>query len=270
MEDSKTQKNMLSSMDSNYDLIPDAASQRECDLFNLAEGAKREDGFYCPKCKNKRLIGYLEYYDGYWYQMTKPCECQQRLKNIAAIKASGLQGDIPKLATFKATENWQKDMISKANAFINQDNARCFYIGGQTGAGKTHLCSGIAWEMMQKGKSLRYLCWANEISELTSFSNQDRFQRIKELIKVDVLYIDDLLKPSGTKYTPSELHLAFEMIDTIYRDKSKMIIISSELYLRELANIDEATAGRIAEMAGDFKLTIDKDIKKNYRFNGEL
>lgn len=271
METHQEQKNLPSSMGQGSDLIPDGAAQRECDLFNSAEGAKRADGFYCPKCKNKRLIGYLEYYDGMWYQMTRPCECQQTLKNLAAIKASGLQGDIPRLDTFEANEDWQKDVLIKAKAFIEDKDARCFYIGGQTGAGKTHLCSGIAWELMHKGKSLRYFCWAKEAAKLTDFANQSRFERIDELSKVDVLYIDDLLKPTtGTKYTTPELRLAFELIDEVYRNHEKKIIISSEIYLRELAQIDEATAGRIAEMAGQYRITIDKDVKKNYRFNGEL
>lgn len=260
--------NMNSSTTSaEYDLVPDGAAQRECDLFNSAEGAKREDGFYCPKCKNKRLIGYLEYYNGMWYQMTRPCECQQTLKNIAAVKASGLNGDIPKLDTFKDSEDWQKPLKNKARSFVEQTHdSRCFFIGGQSGAGKTHLCSGISWELMHRGKSLRYLCWADEIAELTSYSNQERFARIRDLTKVDILYIDDLLKPSDSKYTHNEIHLAFELVDIVYRDPAKKLIVSSELSIRDLARIDEATAGRIAEMAGPYILTIDKDIKKNYRF----
>jgi len=49
----------------------------------------------------------------------------------------------------------------------------------------------------------------------------------------------------------------------------KTIIISGEDMIETLCMLDEATAGRIKQKAGQFLLTIEKDKNKNYRFRGE-
>lgn len=242
-------------------------AMKECDSFNEASLPPTEDGFFCPKCKNKRLIGTVEYVDGIYYQSTIPCECQERLKAEKNIKASGLDVEDKTLDKFKADESWQKDMLDKAWKFIN-NTGRCYYVGGQTGAGKTHICSGIAWELAKRGKSLLYFGWADEASQLTTYSNEARFDRLSELAKVDLLYIDDFLKPHGDGYNRAEIGLAFDIIDRRYRDRSKSTIISSELTIKKMVSIDQATAGRIVEMAGEYISTISADPKKNYRLQG--
>ena len=199
-----------------------------------------------------------------WYQSSIPCECQEIRRNKANIAASGLV-NIKKLDTFSTNEVWQKSIKQKAMEFLQQTECKCFYIGGQTGAGKTHLCSGIAWELSQRGMSLKYLCWADEVKALTDFNNAQRFDRIEEMRNADALYIDDLLKPCGNGFMKSEIHLAFEIIDSRYRSQNKITIISSEHIMSQLIYIDQATAGRISEMSGNFCIGINEDVKKNQR-----
>lgn len=247
-----------------YDFNSEAYARKECDSFNAASLPPNEDGFFCEKCKNKGVIGIVDYQNGIWYQSTILCECRQRLRDKANLASSGLT-DIKKLDTFTTQEDWQKNLKQKAMDFLSQSEIRCFYIGGQTGAGKTHLCSGMAWELSQRGKSLKYFCWADEAKMLTDFDNPHRFERIEELQNTDVLYIDDMMKPCGKGYTKSDIYLAFEIIDSRYRDHSKITIISSELLMSKYIYIDQATAGRIAEMAGKFCIAINHDVKKNQR-----
>ena len=45
-------------------------------------------------------------------------------------------------------------------------------------------------------------------------------------------------------------------------------ILSCELTFEELAAMDEAIAGRIREMCGPFLVSVDRDMRKNYRFRG--
>lgn len=239
-------------------------AQKECDAFNAAALPPTEDGFFCPLCKNKKVIGTITEYRGGWYQDSILCSCIKRYQSMAALRSSGLGEDIKKLDSYDAKAAWQQALKKKAADFIEHPE-RCFFIGGQTGAGKTHLCNGISWELIQKGKLLLYLCWADEVTKLTNYSNQDRFERLEQLANVDVLYIDDLLKPCGGKYPRSEIQLAFDIIDRRYRDKDKITIISSELTFDKLSEVDEATAGRVAEMARGYTLDIGADIKKNYR-----
>jgi DNA replication protein DnaC len=67
-----------------------------------------------------------------------------------------------------------------------------------------------------------------------------------------------------SKPTAADVRLAFEIIN--YRVVSKLpTIISSEFTLGELVDIDQAVAGRIAEMAEFNAINITPDIKKNYR-----
>lgn len=265
MEDLQT-KNLKSGeiLEQTYDFNSKWYAEKECKSFNDASLPPTEDGFFCPKCKNKRLIGIVDYVDGIYYQSTIPCECQERLKAEKNIKASGLKA-VKELDTFKADEKWQEVIKLKAERFLQQTENRCYYVGGQTGAGKTHICSGIAWELAKKGKSLLYFSWADEASQLTTYSNESRFSRLEELAKVDLLYIDDFLKPHGDGYNRAEIGLAFDIIDRRYRDESKSTIISSELTIQKLVNVDQATAGRIVEMAGEFIANINADPKKNYR-----
>ena len=42
--------------------------------------------------------------------------------------------------------------------------------------------------------------------------------------------------------------------------------ISSEWYMNALADIDEATASRIAERCGEYQIIINRDRSKNQRF----
>ena len=45
-------------------------------------------------------------------------------------------------------------------------------------------------------------------------------------------------------------------------------ILSCELTFEELVMLDEAIAGRIREMCGPFLVSVDRDMRKNYRFCG--
>ena len=78
---------------------------------------------------------------------------------------------------------------------------------------------------------------------------------------VDVLYIDDFFKG---KISDTDKTLAFDIIN--YRFNNNLVtIISSELLLNDLINIDAAIAGRIKQMAGDYIVQIAYDDERNYR-----
>lgn len=248
------------------DFNSEAYARKECDSFNAASLPPLEDGFFCEKCKNKRLIGIVECIDGVWYQSTIPCECQQLRKNQKNLKASRLE-DLKSFDDYIAREKWQKDIKEKAQRFVNEPS-RCFFIGGQSGIGKTHLCTAIALEMINKGKTLLYMCWKKEVDELTNFSDNERFKKLEEYANVDILYIDDFLKPHGDGYSRSEIGLAFDIVDRRYRNPRMITIISSELTIKNMISIDQATVGRIVEMADKYTTNIASDLGKNYRLKG--
>ena len=61
------------------------------------------------------------------------------------------------------------------------------------------------------------------------------------------------------------MKLAFEILNYRYINK-KPTILSSEWYINELADMDEATASRIAERCGEFSMMVGRDRSRNHRF----
>lgn len=188
------------------------------------------------------------------------------------MKRSGLENLLQKyrFESFVVNEEWQQNAKSKAERFA-AGNGLLFFIGGQSGSGKTHLCTAIARELLYAGRELRYILWRDESIKLkASISDDGKYQSlIDDLKRVDVLYIDDFLKvPIGrdeSKPTSADLALALEIINNRYNAK-KTTILSSEWNIKDIINFDEALGGRIYEMSSpDYCLNIKKDRSRNYR-----
>ena len=241
--------------------------QSKVDWYNKQEGKLNEvDGYNCDVCKNKGLIAKLGENDNEVYTQ---CKCQKIRATLNRAQRSGL-GEVIKEYTFekyKDTEEWQKVLKQKAQAFCNDTDAHWFYIGGQVGCGKTHLCTAIAAHYIKAGQEVKYMLWSEEGKKLKSLVNSPEYQDEITLYKdVDVLYIDDFLKvKNGENPTPADINLAFEIINHRLMSREKITIISSEKTLDEVLVYDEATMSRIYQRAGIYKINIGKDKNKNYR-----
>jgi DNA replication protein DnaC len=82
---------------------------------------------------------------------------------------------------------------------------------------------------------------------------------IDDLFKCGKNFGDEIQKPSG-----GDINIAFEIINGRVAQKKKTII-SSESTLLELFDIDEAIAGRIKQMCGEYCISISRGDGKNYR-----
>ena len=87
-----------------------------------------------------------------------------------------------------------------------------------------------------------------------------------EYAKAEILYIDDLFKG---KVTETDVNVAFQLINERY-NTNLVTIVSSELLLKDLREIDEAIAGRLKEKAKSYCIQVAKDSSKNYRFKDEI
>lgn len=240
-------------------LLVDSDNKREGDL-HLA------DGYECSICKNKGFISLLGD-DG--YMSMRDCKCKRIRATLRRAKRSGL-GDVLKDFTFdkyEATEGWQKEIKEKAQQFCKDDDAKWFFIGGQVGCGKTHICTAIASYYIKAGKELRYMLWAEDSKFLKANVNEDAYQeKMNEYKNADVLYIDDFLKvKQGENPTSADINIAFEIINHRLMSNDKTTIISSEKQLGEIMDYDEATMSRIYQKTGCYKFSIAKDRNKNYR-----
>lgn len=257
-------------------------TKMKCNAYNSGEGTlDKNDGYNCEECKNKGYVSYPSYNDtfGYWSETQKECTCMTIRRTIKRLERSGLK-NIIKDYTFKnyiVNEPWQQAIKDMAVNYCKNPNNSWFFIGGQPGAGKTHLCTAIAGHYLKQGQNVKYMIWRDEIVKIKRVINDSDYEDIiNEYKNASVLYIDDLFKPSKDsnnniqKPTAADVQVAFEILNYRYNNKSLITIISSERDVNELIEIDEATASRIVEMSfqNGTGLNIAKDVKKNHRLKG--
>ena len=248
--------------------------QFKVDGLNATVGKRNEeDGYNCPVCKNKGYVfKVVEYADGSFSHVCADCKCAEIRRSIMRMKRSGLK-DIIKDYTFdkfEATEPWQKTIKSAAKDYATNQKG-WFYIGGQSGCGKTHLCTAICREFLLEGKQVVYMMWRDDIAKIKGLATfpEERQQMIDQFKMAEVLYIDDLFKTgrnadgSEPKPTAADINAAFEIINYRYNNPALLTIISSELNEDELLDIDEAVGGRVFERSKTF--SIAKDRSRNYR-----
>ena len=227
----------------------------------------------CPKCKNKGWIMKVVFTDIYndYTTCVAECECMNKRRILRKAQNSGLGDYLDKrFNDYIATEDWQKNIKNKAIEYCKSENNYWFVTLGQSGAGKTLISSIIAnYLLLKQEKTVIYITWTDFISKLKrdmmSDNSDDVSNYLDEIKKVEVLYIDELLK----KYNETDLKYIIEIINYRYTNNLKTII-SSERNVDELLDIDEATVGRMIEKADRFIINIPKDKKKNYRLRNLL
>ena len=253
--------------------------QFKADGLNATEGTLHlEDGYHCAVCKNKGyIVKVIEDDDGYFHQAFCDCKCMPIRNSILRMRRSGLK-DIIKDYTFEkfeATEPWQQTLKAAALDYAANPEG-WFFVGGQSGAGKTHICTAISREFLLSGRRVKYMLWRDEVVRLkANVNDSETYQKmIDEYKRVDVLYIDDLFKTgkgqdgAAQKPTGADINVAFEILNFRYSNPKSVTIISSELTEDELIDIDEAIGGRIYERAK--AITIGRDRSRNYRIKGAL
>ena len=237
------------------------------DIENNIEGNLNEqDGHNCELCKNRGYIWKLNEDD---MDTRVECKCMSVRETLRRAKRSGL-GDILVDCTFDkfiATEQWQYDLKSNAQAFCKDDTAKWFFVGGQPGSGKTHICTAITGYYIKKKYDVKYMLWCEVSKRLKAVINDAEYQtELDKYMNVDVLYIDDFLKTQhGELPTKGDINIAFELINHRIMNPELITIISSEKTLTDILTYDEATMSRIFQAAGAYKTNILKDTRKNYR-----
>ena len=135
--------------------------------------------------------------------------------------------------------------------YLVRGDGKWFIISGNSGTGKTHLCTAICGELIKAGKEVRYMLWRDEAPRLKALVN-DRFEYdrlISEIKRADVLYIDDFWKGAVTQ---ADINLSFEILNARYNSKQKVTLISSERTIEQILSVDEAIGSRIYERSKGF------------------
>lgn len=242
------------------------------ELANSIEGDMNKiDGIECEECKNRGYITIKKFYDIYNrnIEVVKNCKCMKKRILVRNAINSGLGEYFNKtFDDYKTKEQWQINCKQKAMNYVKSNNKEWFIMCGQSGAGKTLLCSIIVNSMIEQNHIVQYITWTDFISKLKRDVMGDNTNLVSdyldELKNVEILFIDELLK----KFNEADLKYIIEIINYRYINNLQTII-TSERNIDELLEIDEATFGRVIEKCNENIIYIPKDRNKNYRLRKE-
>jgi len=244
------------------------------DFMNEDVGNLNEvDGVDCQICKNKGIIYFaLDDYEIAY----KKCLCHKERVNALMIKKSGLEDNFNRytMDNYISKEAWQMNIKEKANNFIKYHTKKnmlgnniesWFYIAGQVGSGKSHICTAIVSELAKQGLDFEYLDFAHDMPKLTielrsgyTDVREKAENKLDRLMNVKVLYIDDFMKTTDDKHV-------FDLINARYGKNDLITIISSERIFDKREVGLEAMPSRIYERCKEYYVVINKDEKKNMR-----
>ena len=246
---------------------PGILARMKADTYNAIPGTLT--GWDCPRCRNRGNIA-IASEDG--RISVRECDCMKTRRCVWEMERSGLK-DIIREKTFdafEALEDWQKTIKDGALRYAG-DPKGWLLLSGQSGSGKTHLCTAVCRQRLLAGDAVRYMPWREKTAQMKAMSldNEQRAALLDGYKTAPILYVDDLYKtgrsPDGTASpTAADVGLAFEIFNYRYNNRLPTII-STERTPQELVGIDEATGSRIAEMCDKNIYAIRRDPKRNYR-----
>jgi DNA replication protein DnaC len=198
-------------------------------------------------------------YDAAWIEAQK-----QNIRNGTAKRSNELL-QIPKRFLGKSLAGYEAKDDFRNVAYRDFLHSNLF-LWGPCGTGKTHLSCGLLLNFCAdmsdfnpetktwKRPRARFVSVQEFLFELKSAvgSNESDFSRIKTILELDALVLDDFGASRMTDYTVEMMSV---LINEIYLRKLSGVIISSNLSLDEIGQkIDDRTASRIVEMCQVIKL----------------
>lgn len=246
--------------------------QRKVEVYNREPG--NLPGPPCEMCRRKGHVMRIE--DG--HRVIGECTCMPARKSIIRMTKSGL-GELLDRCTFDTYQTqfpWQHAAKRMAMDYSQNPAGRWFVASGVSGSGKTHLCTAICGKLLESGLEVRYMLWVDESRKLKAAVNDTgAYQRmIVPLKTVKVLYIDDLFKPrtENDRYTGKrrrvtatapDITLAYEILNSRIMRSDLITIISTELSIDDIMELDVALGSRIYQKSKGSYLLMTGD--KNWR-----
>lgn len=186
---------------------------------------------------------------------------KKKQRVIRSLEESGLSDAIKRqtFGSFEAVEDWQKRAKTTCMAFADNPDG-WLLLSGQSGCGKTHLCTAVVGKLIEQEIPVRYMLYRDEIGRLKQEEPAEREKKMDMFKRAACLYIDDLFKGGVTE---ADVRIMFELFDYRYR-ANLTTIVSTELTAAELRQVDDAIAGRIIERART--VFIKQADNRNYRF----
>jgi DNA replication protein DnaC len=235
-----------------------------------------EKKYQCPKCQDR--TGFIENRNG--VEVWVRCSCIEWRRVEKLMKASDITDEFRSMGFKNFVTDGKPSIIADIRACamtylkefesIRSSRANSIALLGQPGAGKTHLLTAIANNLMKHlNVPVLYFPYVEGFNDLKDDFDalEAKLERMKQ---VDVLFIDDLFKPVKGKPRATEWQIeqTYAVINYRYLNH-RPILISSELTIDELVDVDEALGTRIYQMCQDFTVVIKGDRKiLNHRLAG--
>lgn len=188
---------------------------------------------------------------------------------MRAIEKSGLSELLKryKMDSWEERSPWQKMLAGMVRRYAERKDG-WFFLAGSPGTGKTHLCTALCGMLMDQGFSVRYMLWRDVSVRAKACVNdkQEYYAIVEPLKRVSVLYIDDLFKMGkGQEPTAGDVNLAFEILNARYNDPRLLTVLSSELTVEKIMDIDESVGSRIYERSKNYYANTSG--RKNWRLS---
>lgn len=241
---------------------------QQCRAMNEAPG--QLDGYDCPDCRNKGIVYFVRNLE----IIGAPCRCRNIRDSLARIRRSGLEPLLDRYTfdRFETNAPWQHEAKRIAMDYVTDHGAHWLMICGQSGSGKTHLCTAAVGALLHDGIDVLYMLWRDEAVRLKGCVTDASLYSaaIRPYKEAGLLYIDDFLKSAdGSAPTAGDLHLAFEILGARYNHPDRLTVLSCERTLDDILRDDEALGSRIFERTGPFAVTIAPAPDRNYRLHGK-
>lgn len=242
--------------------------QSKVDTYNTAPVEDDGTEVSCSRCNNRGNIAFLNE-DGYF--TVRPCKCAGHRRTILRLKRQGLFDAAKEktLERFNADTSLQKALKGMVQKYIEDKGSPWLILCGQSGAGKTHLCTAAFVQIsLRQGADGRYLLWNSDGRRIKAASKEGDESLLNDFKQTSLLYIDDLFKcKKGSEPSDADVRLAFELLDYRYSHKLRTII-STEMAMADIGELDEAIFRRISEMCGSYVGNVYKSKANCFNFEG--
>ncbi len=139
------------------------------------------------------------------------------------------------------------------------------YLSGLFGSGKTYVLAALANELARKGYQVIFVYYPDLVREIKSSIGQGNLEeKIEELKKVDMLFLDDIGGESQSSFIRDEVlgpilqHRVLDELPTFFSSNLKMKVLSDAM-CKDNSQAEKAKSFRIFErikkLANEFELS---------------
>jgi len=244
-----------------------AEGESKCSRCEDLEKRRR----YCLQCSNNFYLEVVEGSTSVPHQFGFCGEECYKVHLAGVLKSNGIP---PKFmsCTLEGFNGYTKGLAEKLQRirhWIAGDLSTGLYLFGGVGTGKTHLAVGLMRALRERGLRGKFMVARSFIMRCqTAFRVRESADDIVDEILggADFLILDDVGSEKGTDYTRQAL---LHLVDECYT-REVALIITSNVDLRALNQIDQRIASRIVEMCNplrfeepDYRVAIAKNRAKN-------